>query len=82
MTVEEYAPASARMQAIRGVDPEASVSNNSYVSDEGADLLVVRFDSLESLEDLANALEHLETQARDRASWYPGVLGSGIVNGA
>ena len=66
--LEEYGRASARMQEIVASIP-GFVSYNSYVSDDGADLLVVRFDSLESLEAWRTHPEHLETQERDRASW-------------
>lgn len=39
------------------------------MSDEGEDLVVARFDSLESLEAWRTNPEHLETQQRDRAFW-------------
>ncbi len=66
--VEEYGRASARMQEIVASMP-GFISYNSYVSDEGDDLIVVRFDSLESLEAWRTQPEHLATQERDRSSW-------------
>ena len=65
---EEYGRTSVRMQEIVASIP-GFISYNSYVSDAGEDLLVVRFDSLEALEAWRTHPEHLEAQDKDRLSW-------------
>jgi heme-degrading monooxygenase HmoA len=48
------------------------ISYNSYTSEEGDEMAVVRFDSLEALEALdawRTQPEHLEAQEKDRALW-------------
>jgi heme-degrading monooxygenase HmoA len=66
--VDEYGRASARMREIVASLP-GFISYNSYVSDDGQDLLVVRFDSLDALDAWRANPEHLETQEKDRSSW-------------
>ena len=65
---EEYGRTAARMQEIVASVP-GFISYNSYVSDAGESLLVVRFDSLEALEVWRSHPEHLETQQKDRLLW-------------
>ena len=65
---EEYGRTSTRMQEIVASIP-GFVSFNSYVSDSGENLLVVRFDSLEALEAWRTHPEHLEAQEKDRMFW-------------
>ena len=66
--VEEYGRASSRMREIAASVP-GFVSFNTYVSSDGEDLVVVRFDSLEALEAWRNHPEHLEVQEQDRSAW-------------
>jgi heme-degrading monooxygenase HmoA len=46
------------------------ISYNSYVSDDGEEMIVARFDSLETLEAWRTDPEHLETQEEGRSSWF------------
>jgi heme-degrading monooxygenase HmoA len=66
---EEYGRASARMHEIVASIP-GFISFNSYVSDDGEELLVARFDSLEALEAWRTDPEHLQTQEKGRSSWF------------
>ncbi len=65
---EEYGRTSVRMREIVASIP-GFISYNSYVSDAGEDLLVVRFDSLEALHVWRNHPEHLAAQEKDRLFW-------------
>lgn len=65
---DEYARASARMREIVASIP-GFISFNTYVSDDGEELAVARFDSLEAVEAWRSHPEHLATQAKDRSSW-------------
>jgi heme-degrading monooxygenase HmoA len=65
---EEYSRASARMREIVASTP-GFVSFNTYASDDGEELVVARFDSLEAVEAWRNHPEHLATQEKDRSFW-------------
>ena len=65
---EEYGRASARMREIVASVP-GFISFNTYASDDGEELVVARFDSLEAVEAWRNHPEHLATQEKDRSSW-------------
>lgn len=67
--VEESGRTSARMQEIVASIP-GFISYNSYVSDDGEDLLVARFDSPEALEAWRTHPEYLEAQEEGRSSWF------------
>ncbi|HVQ86975.1 MAG TPA: antibiotic biosynthesis monooxygenase [Actinomycetes bacterium] len=68
MNVEEYGRASARMRELVASIP-GFISFNSYTSEDGEELVVARFDSLDALEAWRTHPEHLDTQAKDRSSW-------------
>jgi heme-degrading monooxygenase HmoA len=77
---EEYGRVSTRMQEIVASIP-GFISYNSYVSGDGEELGVVRFDTLEALEAWRTHPEHLEAQEMGR-SLDTGGLGAGIVHGS
>jgi heme-degrading monooxygenase HmoA len=66
---EEYGRAAVRMREIVTSIP-GFISFNSYVSDDGEELQVARFDSLEALEAWRTDPEHLEAQEKGRSSWF------------
>jgi heme-degrading monooxygenase HmoA len=66
---EEYGRAAVRMREIVASIP-GFISFNSYVSDDGEELQVARFDSLEALEAWRTDPEHLEAQEKGRSSWF------------
>ncbi len=65
---DEYGRASARMREIVASVP-GFIAFNTYSSDDGEDLVVARFDSLEAVDAWRNHPEHLATQERDRSLW-------------
>jgi heme-degrading monooxygenase HmoA len=68
MDVEAHDATAARMAEIVSSIP-GFISYNSYTSEEGDEMAVVRFDSLEALDAWRTQPEHLEAQEKDRALW-------------
>jgi heme-degrading monooxygenase HmoA len=66
---EEYRRTAVRMREIVASIP-GFISFNSYVSDDGEELQVARFDSPEALEAWRTHPEHLEAQEKGRSSWF------------
>jgi heme-degrading monooxygenase HmoA len=66
---EEYGRTSARMREIVASIP-GFISFNSYVSDAGEELILVRFDSLAALKAWRTHPEHLAAQENGRLFWF------------
>ena len=66
--VEAYRQTSGRMAEIVASIP-GFISYNTYASEDGEEMVVVRFDSLEALDAWRSHPEHLEAQEKGRSLW-------------